>query len=380
MDFGWSSEQADLHRRALAFARERLVPATTARGGAPFPHEAWRQLGEFGLFTLPLTTARGGLGLGSLTVARVMEALGQGCPDMGLVFAASAHLFACVIPAAHGASARLAAEVLPGLVSGQHVGANAITEAEAGSDVFAMRTTARREGDDYILDGSKSFVTNAPYGEELLVYAVTDRDGGFLGVSAFMVNRSTPGLSVGPAWDKMGLETAGTAPIYLDGVRVPSWRRVGAEGGGARLFQHSMAWERCCLLAAFSGAMEAELEECLAYARQRQQFGRPIAKNQAVSHRIVGMKQRLDAARLLLYRACWAHDTGADATVEISLAKLAISEAAVQSSLDAIGIHGGAGYIRGVGVERRLRDAVPTTIFSGTSDIQRELIAARLGL
>lgn len=226
----------------------------------------------------------------------------------------------------------------------------------------------------------KSYVTNGPEADVFLVYAATHPAHKFLGLSAFVVRAGTPGLRVGQPFEKMGLATSPISQLYLEACRVPAAARVGAEGRGSAVFQRSMNWERSCLFAAYLGLMDRLIDRCVAFARDRQQFGHPIGKNQAISHRIAEMKLRLESARLLLYRACWTLDRGQDPTLQVALAKLAVSEAAIQTSLDAIQIHGGIGFISEAGIERALRDAVPSTLFSGTSEIQRELIAKRLGL
>jgi alkylation response protein AidB-like acyl-CoA dehydrogenase len=376
MDFAWTDAQRDLYERTLAFARAHVG----RRPGSGFAREEWGRAGEFGLLGLSVPTRWGGLGLDALTTARAVEAFGRGCRDGGLVFSASAHLFACTMPVATHAGDELRARVLAKLASGAFVGANAITESEAGSDVTALKTTAVRDGASYVLDGAKSYVTNAPIADVMLVYAKTAPGDGYLGVSAFVVERGAPGLRVGQPFVKMGLESSPIASVYFDGCRVPAANLVGAEGQGAAIFADSMQWERSCLFAGYLGAMEWQLDECVQFAGERRQFRRPIGKCQAIAHRIADMKLRLEAARLLLYRACWLRDRGEEATLEVSLAKLAVSEAAIQSGLDAIQIHGGLGYLVESGVERALRDAVPSTIFSGTSEIQRDLIARRLGL
>lgn len=380
MDFSWSETQAGLYDSALGFARERLGRLAPAGEPHRFPRAAWSMCGEFGLLGLSAPTAHGGMGLDALTTARVLEAFGLGCEDMGLLFSAAAHLFACVMPIAEHAAPSFAARVLPELCSGRKVGANAITEAEAGSDVFALSTTASRDGDSYVLDGAKVYVTNGPVADVFVVYAITNRAHGYMGVSAFAVTRDAPGLTVGKAWDKVGLDSAPLGSLYLDGCRVPAEQMLAAEGQGALVFRASMAWERACLFALYLGSMERQIDRAIAYANSRAQGGRPIGKHQAVSHRIVDMKVRLDAARLLLYRACWTLDQGDDPTLEVAVSKLAVSEAAVQCGLDAVRIHGGAGVVGEAGIDRGLRDALPATIFSGTSDVQRNLVATRLGL
>lgn len=380
MDFDWSETQTKLHDTALAYARDRLNPAAREQQGGEFSRRIWSMCGELGLLGLSAPTDLGGMGLDALTCAHVLEAAGEGCEDMGLLFSAAAHLFACVMPIVEHAAPAFKERVLPELCSGRWVGANAITEAEAGSDVFSLAATATRDGDDYILDGSKVYVTNGPVADVFVVYASTNRAHGYMGVSAFAVTRDAPGLRIGKSWHKIGLGSAPFGSVYLEGCRVPASQMLSGEGQGALVFRASMAWERACLFAIYLGSMQRQLDRAVAYAVERRQGGKPIGKHQAVSHRIADMKLRLEAARLLLYKACWTLDRGQDPTLEVALSKLAVSEAAVQSGLDAIRIHGGAGVLTEVGVERDLRDAIPSTIFSGTSEVQRNLVAARLGL
>jgi alkylation response protein AidB-like acyl-CoA dehydrogenase len=380
MDFGWSDSQEELYTKAFAFCREHLRREPPHGVSGELPRGAWNACGGFGLLGLSVPVAYDGMGLDALSTAHVFEAFGRGHEDAGLLFAAAAHLFACAMPIVENGSEAMKAKYLPGLASGTYVGANAITEAEAGSDVFALATTAARDGDHYVLNGAKSYVTNAPAADVFLTYAVTNKAHGYMGISAFVVSRDTPGLIVGQPFHKMGLESAPIAPVYFEGCRVSKDALLGAEGQGALVFTRSMGWERACLFALYLGVMDRQLEQAVEHAKTRKQAKRAIGKHQAISHRIADMKLRLEAARLLLYKACWAHDSGKDATLEIALSKIAVSEAAVESGLDLIRVHGGLGIMTEVGVERGLRDAIPATIFSGTSEIQRNLVAARLGL
>ncbi len=382
MDFSWSEVQTKLYRETVQFARGALLAAAPGPTSAAFaPGSArWKAAAEHGLLGLCVPEKFGGGGFDALTTARIMEALGYGCEDMGLAFSIGAHLFAAAMPiAAHG-TADLRRRILPRLCSGEWIGANAITEGEAGSDVFALRTRAERDGDGWVLNGVKSYVTNGPLAHVTIVFAKTDPSAGYLGVSAFAVERGSPGFRFGEAFEKMGLHSAPIASLYLENCRVEESALLGAVGSGAEIFRASMQWERACLFAAYLGQMERQLEVAIEYARARRQFGKRIGSFQAISHRIVGMKLRLESARLLLYKACCTFDRGENASLEISLAKLAISEAAVQSALDAMQIHGGIGYTTAMNLERELRDAIPATIFSGTSEIQRDLIAREMGL
>ncbi|MBX2856870.1 MAG: acyl-CoA dehydrogenase family protein [Rhodobacteraceae bacterium] len=378
MDFSWNADQRALHEEAVRFGA-----SLTQSEVAPAPRidrNNWKALAEFGALGLSVPPAWGGMGLDALTTARVFEGLGYGCADRGLLFSAAAQLFACAMPLAEHGSSWLKSAFLPDLVSGARIAGNAITEPDAGSDTSRLSCRAQREGDVYVLNGEKSYVTNGPDADVFLVYSVTDPSAGHLGVSALLVPRSSVGLTAAPAFDTLGMRSAPIGQVHFQECRVPCTHLVGQEGQGMRIFAGSMKWERACLFAFFLGAMELQLEACVSYARERRQGGVPIARYQAVSHRIADMKLRLDSARLLLYRACWLSDQGENTMLEISLSKLAVSEAALCSGLDAIRLHGGLGYVAESGVGDLMLDALGGVIFSGTSDIQRTLIASKLGL
>lgn len=379
MDFDLSVAQrkrfADIGSAVLERFGE-LPPATRPQLTRP----EWKAAADLGLAGLCLPAEYGGQGLGALDTALCLEAFGRSCPDTGLVFALCAHLLACAVPVRDFAGDEVRGTLLSGLASGDLIAANAMTEDDAGSDVGHLATTAQPVDGGYLLDGEKSFASNAPIADLIVTYAVTDRSAGFLGISAFAVPRELDGISVGPPFSKMGLSSCPAARVRFERCFVPQRYLLGEDGGGAAIFQHSMGWERSCLFAGYLGLMDRQLEQCVEHARERRQFGRRIGGFQAVSHRIAGMKQRLEGARLLLYRACWLLDEGREHVEQTALAKVAVSEAAVANSLDAVQIFGGAGYLSPTGIERQLRDSVPAMIFSGTTDIQRELIAREVGL
>ena len=379
MDFAWTATQHT--RYQMIRQTTRAISRDDASQHQPFwTRSQWQQCGELGLLGLSVPEQYQGSGLGALDTAHSLEAFGYGCEDMGLVFSAAAHLFACTMPVAEYGNAEIKQTLLPGLCAGALIGANAITEKDAGSDVFALKTAARHESTAYLLTGNKSFVSNGPVANLFVVYAQTNPSHGYLGITAFVVERDTPGLSFSEPIRKMGLTSTPACQISLDHCRIPLTHRLGLEGQGAQIFKRSMQWERACLFAAYLGQMERQLDVSIRYATTRHQFGKHIGKNQAIAHRLADMKLRLESARLLLYRACWLFDQNADALLDISLAKLAISEAAVQGGQDAIRIHGSAGIDPDRGIETMLRDAIPALIFSGTSEIQRDIIAHALGL
>jgi alkylation response protein AidB-like acyl-CoA dehydrogenase len=375
MDFDWTEAERDTYNRI--YSQTTLWPAPDP--GFFTPAE-WKLCASLGLLGLSIPEKYGGEGHGFLATARAAEAFGRGAPDMGLVFAAMAHLFACAMPIVEHGDEEMRGEILPRLSSGEWIGANAITEEGAGSDATRLAARAERAGDDYVLTGEKSFVSNGPVADVFIVYAASRPELGYLGVSAFVVERGTPGLVIGEPFGKLGLDRCPAGPIRLDGCVVPARRRLGREGQGAAIFQAAMRWERTCLFAAYAGRIERLAEQCADHARTRHQFGRAIGANQAISHRLARMRVRLDAARLLLWRACWRLEKNEPASADVAMAKLAISEAAAESAMDAVRIFGGDGIRSDRGVERVLRDAVPSMIFSGTSEMQLELIVRELGL
>jgi alkylation response protein AidB-like acyl-CoA dehydrogenase len=388
MDFAWSSEQRRRYAGTLTAIRENF-PAGTGPGATPADEESdgpyftradWQRLGKLGLLGLSVPARYGGGGLGALDTARQVEALGFGCDRTGLVFAAGAQLFACTMPIVAFGTEELRARVLPGLCGGELIAGNAMTEDEAGSDLSRLAVRAERTAGGWVLNGEKSFVSNGPAADLYTTYAATDPTAGHLGVTGFVVPRSDPGVSAGAAFDTMGLEQCPAGRIRFDDCFVPDEQVLGAAGQGAAVFQHSMGWERSCLFAGYLGLADRLLDRCVAHARGRRQSGRALSAHQAVTHRIAEMKLRTESARLLLYRACWELDRGGAATLWVALSKLAVSEGVLASALDAVRLFGGRGYLRADGIEAALRDAMPSVIFSGTSDIQRELIARELGL
>jgi len=365
----------------LDFARRELGGDVVAREKhGEFPRDLWNKCAEFGIQGLPFPAELGGQGVDLMTTLLVMEGLGYGCKDAGLLFAINAQMWSVQMPIFRFGSDEQKRRHLPGLCSGERIGAHAMSEPDSGSDAFSLSTTARRDGDHYVLNGSKTFVSSAPQADLFIVFATVDKSRGFMGITGFVVDAHAPGVSVGRPIDKMGLKTAPFAEVFFDDCRVGVDDRLGAEGNGAAIFGDSMEWERGCILAHHVGAMQRQLETCIAYAKSRRQYDRPIGKFQSVANRIVDMKLRMESARLLLYHMAWKKTTEGRAPLEAAMTKLFLSEAWVQSCMDAVRIHGGYGYTAEYEAERELRDAIGGTLYSGTSDIQRNLIAQYLGL
>jgi alkylation response protein AidB-like acyl-CoA dehydrogenase len=376
-----SEEQRQLRDAATAFARAALCDDVVSRDReSQFERPLWQKCADFGVLGMPIPVEYGGQGMGLTDLIAVMEGLGYGAKDQGLIFSLNAHLWTNSIPILIYGTDAQKRRYLPGLCDGSLLGANAASEPNAGSDIFAMRTTATRDGDTYVLNGAKTFVTNAPAADLFVAYATVNPAAGLMGITGFIIERSTPGLTVGPHMDKMGLRTSPMSEVIFQDCRVPADNRLGREGRGAQVFECSMEWERGSILASCLGVMRRQLEQCTAHARTRKQFGKPISKFQAVANRLVDMKVRLDTCRPLVYRIGLLKDRGQDATLEAAIAKLHVSQSFVQSSLDAIQVYGGYGYMTEQQIERDLRDAVGGTIYSGTSDIQRNIIAKRMGL
>jgi alkylation response protein AidB-like acyl-CoA dehydrogenase len=376
-----SEEQTKLQESAVAFARASLGGDMIGRDReAHFDREAWRRCADFGVLGMPIPEKHGGLGLGLSHLLAVMEGLGYGTRDQGLLFSLNAHLWTNSIPILLYGSVAQREQYLPPLCDGTLIGANAASEPDAGSDIFGMRTRARRDGDVYVLNGAKTFVTNAPVADLFVAYATVNPALGAMGITGFIIERNTPGLSVTHKLDKMGLRTSPMAEVVFDDCRVPVSQRLGREGRGVAVFECSMEWERGCILASCLGVMRRQLEACVEHARSRKQFGKPIGKFQSVANRLVDMKVRLDTCRPLVYRIGALKDAKKDATTEAAVAKLYVSESYVKSCLDAVQVFGGYGYMTEQQVERDLRDAVGGTLYSGTSEIQRNIIARGLGL
>lgn len=382
MDFAYSDEQKLLRDNITKFAQRELNDGVIERDRDQlFSRELWQKCAGLGLMGLPVPEAYGGSDFDALTCAIALEALGYGCRDGGLVFSLGAHLLACVLPIMTHGDDEQKQRYLPGLVDGSLIGMHAITEPGAGSDSFAMRTTARRDGSDWILNGTKTFVSNGPVGDVCVLFAVTDSSKGYHGgVTGFIVDRQTPGFSSGQKFHKMGLRTSALSELVLDEARVPGSAVLGGVGGGAGVFATAMDWERILLVAGHVGTMERLLETSVKYARTRSQFGQAIGKFQAVAHKLADMKVQLEAGRVLLYRSAWRLTNQRNASLDASVVKLFVSESLVKAALDTVQVHGGYGFMIDYEVERALRDAIGSTLYSGTSEMQRNIIARWLGL
>lgn len=284
----------------------------------------------------------------------------------------------CEVPIYHFGTEEQKQEYLPGLCKGDLIGANAMTEPDTGSDIHSLRTTATKEKDYYILNGSKTFVTNAPVADIFIIYARTSQTKGFTGISCFLVEKGTEGLTVGKHIEKMGLRTSPMAEVFFDNCKVPKENMIGKEGSGSLVLNDSMEWERIFILTSWIGAMERQIETCVRYAKVRKSGNKFIGQYQSLANKIVEMRIRLETSRLLLYKAAGIKNKNEHALMQASMTKLYISEACIRNCRDALQIFGGYGYTVEYEIERELRDALAATLYSGTSEIQKNIIAKYL--
>lgn len=375
-----SPEQAEYFETACRFAGSLRGGNREQDKAAAFDRADWDRCGRFGIQGLPAPSRYGGSDANAVTTMLALEALGYGCGDGGLVFSINAHMWTSVVPVWKYGNERQRNRWLPGLCSGELIGCHAITEPEAGSDAFSLTARAVATEHGYVLNGRKTFITNAPIADLLIVFARTSDGVGPFGVSAFLVPAGTKGCSTTREIDKMGLRTSPMSEVVLEDCHVPADAMLGKSGQGGEIFTTSMMWERACIMASHVGLMRRTMEQCIDYARTRRQFGKPIGKYESIADKVANMKISVDASRALVLRVGWLMDHGRDTTVEAAVAKTFVSEASVRTHMDALQIHGGYGYTTEFDLERKLRDVLGSTIYSGTSEIQRRIIARGLGL
>lgn len=381
MDFSLTDEQSDLKDAVAKFAAEELNSGLARRDREhTFNREGWNRCAQQGVQGLPIPAQYGGRGADPVSVAAALEGLGYGCRDNGLWFAVNAHMWGCAAPLLAFGSEEQKSRYLPSLCNGEWIGALAMSEPDSGSDAYSLKMTAQRRGDEYILTGRKIFISNGPVSDLTLVLANVDLNSGPRGITAFLLEKDMAGAVMSGPVDKMGLHTVLMGELDLKECVVPAANRLGKEGAGVAVFNHAMEWERGFILAGAVGAMERLLEQCCRYARERKQFGQPIGAFQHVSGKLADMKVRLEAARMMLYKVAWLKSRRRSAVLEAGMAKLYISEAWAQACQDALQIHGGYGYLAEAEIERELRDALAGRIYSGTSEVQRLLIATWMGL
>jgi alkylation response protein AidB-like acyl-CoA dehydrogenase len=379
MEFSWSDQQQRRYRACVEFAERELNEGLAERDAQErFARENWQKCALFGVLGWLMPEQYGGEGLDVVTTVRLLEGLGYGCRDNALTLGLNGQIWSVQMPLLHFGSEEQKARYLPALCSGKLLAAHGMTEDDSGSDAFSLRSKATKVSGGYLLNGRKNYIGLASVAGLSLVFASTRPEDGQWGVSAFLVESQSEGYHVNPPPPKLGLRTNPLGDIELHNCFVPEQNRLGPEGIGVSVFTHSMEWERAFVFASHVGAMARQLDDCVRYARNRKQFGQAIAGFQSVSNRLADMKLRLETSRLLLYRLAWMKENDEQAVADAAMAKLHISEAFLANSSDAMRIHGARGYMTEYEVERDLRDALGGVIYSGTSDIQRNIIASVL--
>lgn len=377
MDFRPTEEQALLRRAVREFAEAEIGPHVMEWDESQhFPMELLPKLAALGLMGIQFAEEFGGSAMSAVEYCVCIEELARVCPAIALSVAA--HNGLCTSHIAMFGSDAQKAEFLPRLVRGEVLGAWGLTEAGAGSDAASMRTTATRQGQCWVLSGSKSFITHGSIGGVMVVMAVTDRGKGHRGISAFVVEHGTPGMRAGKKENKLGMRASDTSEVVFEDCRVPAARLLGEEGQGFINTLQVLDAGRIGIAALSVGLAQGAYEAALRYAKERRQFGQPIAAFQAIQWKLADNATRIEAARLLTYRAAYLKDRGARTTRESSMAKLFASEIAVKAADDCVQIHGGYGFVKDYPAEKYFRDVKLVTIGEGTSEIQRLVIARQL--
>ncbi len=375
-DFSLTPEQESLRDLARKFARTEMAPHAQECDRTPrFPEEIYRKAYDLGLMNLNVPTEFGGSGLSLLDQCLIVEELAYGCAGMTTSIIANC---LALEPIILGGSSEQKQRFLTPFCQEYHLASFALTEPTGGSDAGAIRTRARKDGDGYVLDGEKCFITNAPHASLYAVFATTDPAAKHRGISAFVVPRSAPGVTPGKDEEKMGHRASSTSTVRFDGVRVPAADRLGAEGEGFSVAMRTLDQTRTPIGALATGIAQAALDHAARYALKRQSFGKPIAEHQAIQIKLANMAQSVHAARLLTWHAAWTIDRGAKGSLESSIAKCFASDASFQVADEAIQTFGGYGYMKEYPVEKLLRDAKLTQIYEGANEIQRTVIAREL--
>jgi butyryl-CoA dehydrogenase len=377
MNFELSLEQKMIRDTARELATREILPqAAEIDRTHTFPRKIFSRLGELGLLGIMVPEKWGGAGMDALSYAIALEEIARACASTAVAMSVQSSLVAAPI-LKEGTDAQRA-RWLPDLAAGRKIGCFALSEPEAGSDAKAQRTRATRDGTRWVLNGTKNFITNAPVADLAIVLATTDPSKGGRGITAFIVPMESPGLTIGPPDDKLGIRGAPSAQLFLADCAVGDDARLGPEGEGFKLAMRALDGGRIGIAAQALGIARAAFEDAVRYARERKTFGQPIAEHQAIQFKLADMRTEIEAARMLLWRAAVKKDSGGAYSTDASMAKLFASEVANRAAKEAVQIFGGYGYLRDYPAERHFRDAKITEIYEGTSEIQRLVIASAL--
>jgi isovaleryl-CoA dehydrogenase len=377
LQYGHDEEIGLLRQTLSQFAAQEIAPrAAEIDRNNEFPNDLWPKLGQLGLLGITIPEEYGGSGMGYLAHAIAMEEISRASASVGLSYGAHSNL--CLNQIRLNGTEAQKQQYLPALCSGEHVGALAMSEPSAGSDVVSMRLRAERQGEDFVLNGNKMWITNGPDANVYVIYARTDPEAGSKGITAFIVERDTPGFSRSPKLDKLGMRGSNTCELVFENCRVPATQILGEVGAGVRVLMSGLDYERAVLAGGPVGILQACLDVALPYVHEREQFGQSIGEFQLVQGKLADMYARCSASRAYLYAVCGALDRGEQSRKDAAAVILYTAEAATQSALDAIQLLGGNGYINDYPTGRLLRDAKLYEIGAGTSEVRRMLIGREL--
>ena len=376
MNLRFTEEQEMMRRMVRDFAEKEVAPFIEKMEGGEFPHDILKKMGELGLMGIPIPEQYGGSGMDFTSYIIAIHELSKVSATVGVIL--SVHTSVGTNPILYYGNEAQKQKYVPKLASGEYLGAFCLTEPSAGSDAASLKTRAVKSGDDYILNGSKVFITNGGEADTYIVFASTNPDLGSKGISAFIVDKNTPGLVIGKDEQKMGLHGSRTVQLTFEDMKVPSENLLGEEGQGFKIALGNLDVGRIGIAAQALGIAEAALEAATDYAKERRQFGKPIASHQGVGFKLADMATAVEAAKLLIYRAAQLRQHGKKCGKEASMAKLFASKTAVDVTIEAIQVFGGYGYTEDYPVERYFRDAKVTEIYEGTSEIQRLVISKQL--
>ena len=378
MNFDLTSEQAMIKRTIKEFAEEEVAPGAIERDKTKqFPTEIFKKLGELGMLGLPFPEEYGGAGADTVSFAIVTEELSKACASTGITY--SAHISLGGAPINLFGTEEQKQKYLAPICSGESLGAFGLTEPNAGSDAGGTQTTAKEVDGEYIINGSKNFITNASYAKHLAMTAITGNVDGKKEISAIIVPTDAPGFSVIDNYEKMGLNASNTTQLVMEDVRVPVENLLGKKGEGFKQFLVTLDGGRIGIGAMAVGVAQAAYEKALQYTKERQQFGKPLSQFQAIQFKLADMAMKIELARNMVYKAAWLKDQGRPFSKEASMCKLYASEIAMEVADQAVQVHGGYGYMREYEVERYMRDAKLLEIGEGTSEVQRMVIARLIG-
>lgn len=377
MEFSFTEEQLMFKDQVIRFAKKEIVPRSAEHDlKEEFDFQSFRKLGEFGILGLHLPEHLGGSNADIVTTVLAGEALGEAGVDGGLTLSYGAHSFLCADTIfVHGTEAQQK-KYIPRLASGEWIGCMGLTEPGAGSDAAAISTRAEKKGDSYVLNGNKMFITNGPVADVAVIYAKTEKDVRHRGISAFIVEKGTPGFEAGKPLIKMGVRSSYTSELIFDNCEIPAENLLGQEGNGFLMALQTVEWDRSALMAPFVGGMSYVIKRSAKYAMDRHQFGRPIAEFQAIKHKLANMKIFLEASRSLCYRIAWCKDQGRALNhLEAAVAKLFIGDWSLGPANEAVTLHGGYGYCHEYEVERFFRDSRLAPIGGGSSEVTKRIIS-----